>query len=216
MKASNISCLISAGPTREYFDPVRFLSNPSSGKMGYAMAEAAIKRGWQVDLVSGPVCLTSPEGAVVHPVITGDDMLREIDSLFDQCHILIMAAAVMDYRPRSFSQQKLKKSGDTSTVELDPVVDILKTVTSRKSNQIVVAFAAETEDLEVNAKKKLKVKNADFIIANHVGQAGSGFESDTTEVTLLSARGESNNYGPDSKKAIADILIERLAHEFNT
>ncbi len=216
MKASNISCLISAGPTREYFDPVRFLSNPSSGKMGYAMAEAAINRGWQVDLVSGPVCLTSPEGAVVHPVITGDEMLREIDSLFDQCNILIMAAAVMDYRPRSFSQQKLKKSGDSSSVELDPVVDILKTVASRKSNQIVVAFAAETENLEANAKKKLREKNADFIIANHVGQAGTGFESDTTEVTLLSAHGERNHFGPDSKKVISEILIERLAQEFIT
>ena len=216
MKASNISCLISAGPTREYFDPVRFLSNPSSGKMGYAMVEAAINRGWQVDLVSGPVCLTSPEGAVVHPVITGDEMLREIDSLFDQCHILIMAAAVMDYRPRSFSQQKLKKSGDSSSVELDPVVDILKTVASRKSNQIVVAFAAETENLEANAKKKLREKNADFIIANHVGQAGTGFESDTTEVTLLSAHGEINHFGPDSKKVISEILIERLAQEFIT
>lgn len=216
MKASNIRCLISAGPTREFFDPARFLSNPSSGKMGYAMAEAAINCGWQVDLVSGPVSLASPVGAVVHPVITGDEMFREIDCLFDQCHILIMTAAVMDYRPRNFSQHKLKKSGESCVVELDPVVDIVKTVASRKNKQIVVAFAAETKNLEANAKNKLKVKNTDFIIANHVGQVGTGFESDNTTVMLLSALGERISFGPDSKKSIAASLIERLAHEFTT
>ena len=143
-------------------------------------------------------------------------MLREIDSLFDDCHILIMTAAIMDYRPQSFSQNKLKKSGDPFTVTLEPVVDILKTVASRKRNQMVVAFAAETENLEANAKNKLKVKNADFIVANNVGRAETGFESDTTEVTLLSALGERTNFGPDSKRAIADILIELLARELNT
>ena len=216
MKASNINCLISAGPTREYFDPVRFLSTPSSGKMVYAIAEAAIKRGWQVDLVSGPVCLESPEGAVVHSVITGNEMFREIDSLFDQCHILIMTAAVMDYRPRNVSQQKIKKTSDSRTVELVPVIDILKTVASRKITQIVVGFAAETENIEINAKQKLKVKNADFIIANKVGWTGYGFESDNTEVTLISSHGERNTFGPDSKKAIAEVLVERLAYELTT
>ncbi len=216
MKASNIHCLISAGPTREYFDPVRFLSNPSSGKMGFAMAEAAMSRGWDVDLVSGPVSLTPPDGVSYFPVVSGEEMFDKIDSLFDRCDILIMVAAVMDYRPSNFSRHKLKKTGASLTVELDPAIDILKTVASRKRDQIIVAFAAETEKLEANAKIKLQEKNADFIVANRVGKKESGFESDSTQVTLISAAGEITNYGPGRKLSIAEKLVERLSVELNT
>ena len=213
VKARKIRCLISAGPTREFFDPVRFMSNPSTGKMGYALAGAALKMGWQVDLVSGPVSLPAPDGAAIHRVVTGEEMLARIDPLFDACDILIMTAALMDYRPREYSAKKIKKSGQSWVVQLDPVVDILKTVAARKKDQLVVGFAAETENVTARGREKLVRKNADFIVANQVGTPGAGFAADTNFVTLIGHRGFSLDIGPACKHEIADQLIAAFATE---
>ncbi len=213
VKARKIRCLISAGPTREFFDPVRFMSNPSTGKMGYALARAALKMGWEVDLVSGPVSLPEPAGAAMHPVVTGEEMFARIDSLFDACDILIMTAAVMDYRPLQYSAQKIKKSGDSLVVQLSPVVDILKTVAARKKNQLVVGFAAETENISAHGREKLERKKADFIVANQVGAPGAGFASDTNFITLIGRDGFSLDIGPASKLEIAEQLITAFASQ---
>ncbi len=179
--------------------------------MGFALAEAALKVGWEVDLVSGPVSLANPEGARLHTVVTGEEMFLKIDTLFDTCDILIMTAAVMDYRPRDYSAQKVKKTGGGLVVEFDPVVDILKTVAARKRDQLVVGFAAETENIEAHARVKLAKKNADFIVANRVGVPGSGFAADTNQVILIGPGEAVETLGPGSKLEIAEQLIARFA-----
>lgn len=214
MNASPIRCIISAGPTREYFDPVRYLTNPSSGKMGYALAHAAIKEGWEVDLVSGPVALKPPSGASFHPVISGQDMFKAVDQLFDCCDLLIMTAAVMDYTPAEYSMQKLKKTGESLTIKLKPVIDILKTIATRKKQQCVVGFAAETENIIQHAKDKLQRKNCDYIAANSVSASGSdnsAFESDTNHISLISVDGMITEYGPATKNEVAQEMVLFLA-----
>ncbi len=215
MNRTQIRCLISAGTTREYFDPVRFVSNPSSGKMGYALAKAAVEIGWKVDLVSGPVTLPEPDHTIVYPVVTGDEMLQCISERFPYCDILIMAAAVCDFRPKVFQEQKVKKQSASWTLEFEPVVDILKTISARKTHQIVVGFAAETENVLEYARCKLIEKNLDWIAANTVGFAGTGFESDHNSITLISRTGEQFSFGPDSKTRIATDIIRRLATQLN-
>lgn len=205
--ASTIKCLVSAGPTREYFDPVRFLSNPSTGKMGYAIAEAAVAKGWSTTLVSGPVALEPPPGVDLIQVVTGAEMYRAIDDRFGDCDILIMTAAVVDYRPVNRSDRKVKKHDLKMTVEMEPVVDILATVASRKGDQLVVGFAAETENLETYARMKLEAKNADFIVGNIVGAEGSGFGSDDNEIVLYGRDGSVHSLGRDSKQHLAAELI---------
>ncbi|MDP0494838.1 MAG: phosphopantothenoylcysteine decarboxylase, partial [Verrucomicrobiota bacterium JB024] len=156
MNASPIRCLITAGPTREFFDPVRYISNPSSGKMGYALAAAARTAGWQVELISGPVALPAPEGVGVVPVVTGRDMLKAVRERFPACDILIKVAAVCDMRPKHLYPHKVKKDALSLTVEFEPVEDILKTVAAdKRPGQIVVGFAAETQDVEEYARRKL-------------------------------------------------------------
>lgn len=214
MKASPIRCLISAGPTREYFDPVRYLTNPSSGKMGYALAQAAAKQEWHVDLVSGPVNIEPPSGAILHDVISGQDMFRVIDQLFDDCDLLIMSAAIMDYSPEYYSTQKVKKTGKSLTITLNPVVDILKTIATRKKHQCVLGFAAETENIIEHAKDKLQRKNCDYIAANRVNGKGKGenaFESDMNHISLIAANGIITEYGPAKKEMIAKKMIQFLA-----
>ena len=206
-----IRCLITAGPTREYFDPVRFMSNPSSGKMGYALAEAATNRGWSVDLVSGPVSLQVPDGVSAYTVESGEEMLEQVQVLFEFADILIMAAAVMDYRPVAYSSLKIKKATSEITVTLEPVDDILKSVAARKGNRLVVGFAAETDNLESNARLKLKSKNLDYIVANPVGMRGAGFGADTNHVVVFSAIGGEESIGPAAKSIIAETLLDRFA-----
>ena len=188
MKTSPIRCLVSAGPTREFFDPVRFLSNPSSGKMGYALAEAAAAVGWQVDLVSGPVALSAPSGVVLHRVESGHEMLRAVETHFNDCDILIMSAAV----------------------ELESVTDILQTVAARKTRQIVVGFAAETGDVEKGALAKMHDKHCDFLVANRVDRAGAGFGADTNTVILFGPGDAMERFGPTGKQELAGILISRF------
>jgi len=211
--ASSIRCLITAGPTREFIDPVRFLSNPSTGKMGFALAEAAVAAGWTVDLVAGPVALEEPDGVILYPVVSAEEMFHQVDALFDACDILIMTAAVSDFRPVRQLTQKEKKGEASMTVEFERTIDILKTVTERKAHQTVVGFAAETNDVEAYARRKLEEKRCDWIVANKVGQDGSGFAADTNEVILIGADGSRMLLGPDSKRAIAEELIRRLAPE---
>lgn len=208
----SLRCLISAGPTREYFDPVRFISNPSTGKMGYGIARAAVEMGWTVDLVSGPSPLPEPEGVVFYPVETGDEMFHQIDALFDAADLLIMTAAVTDFKPADYSPLKVKKGIASRDVRFLPVVDILGTVARRKRpTQCVVGFAAETDEVEAYARDKLQSKNLDYIVANRIGAPDSGFATDTNSIVLLGRDGSRHAWGPATKDRLGSLLIEHLA-----
>jgi phosphopantothenoylcysteine decarboxylase/phosphopantothenate--cysteine ligase len=208
MNASPIRCLVSAGPTREFFDPVRFLSNPSSGKMGYALATAAACRNWQVELVSGPVSLPDPEGVAVTRVVTGQEMYEAVSARFDACDILIMTAAIMDYRPKQIADHKIKKFELEMVIEMEPVIDVLATVARRKAHQVIVGFAAETDHLESYARAKLESKNADFIVANRIGGPDGAFGADQNTVLVLDRIGEPAQLGPLSKGLLAAELLD--------
>jgi phosphopantothenoylcysteine decarboxylase / phosphopantothenate---cysteine ligase len=176
--------LITAGPTREKIDPVRYLTNRSSGRMGYALAEAALRRGARVLLVTGPTAITAPGAAEVTRVETADEMRTAVLELLPQSTIVIKAAAVADYRPKSVAVQKIKRTGPTS-LELEPTADILAELAARKANQLIIGFAAETENVLENARKKLAKKQLDAIVVNDVSQKGIGFDSDRNAVTIL-------------------------------
>ena len=206
--ASSIRCLITAGPTREFIDPVRYISNPSTGKMGFSIAEAAIEAGWNVDLVAGPVALEEPNGAILYPVMTAEEMFHQVDALFDACDVLIMTAAVCDFRPIMHQTHKEKKSDASMNIELERTADILKIMSERKAHQTVVGFSAETRDVVSYAKAKLVSKKLDYIVANEVCKLGSGVAADTNEVVLIAADGSSVKLGPSTKSAIAEELIQ--------
>ncbi len=176
--------LITAGPTREKIDPARYLTNRSSGRMGYAVAEVALRRGARVLLVSGPTALTPPGAAEVTYVDSSQQMLDAVLSLLPQSTIVIKAAAVSDYRARSVSPQKIKRKGSL-TLELEPTADILKEISLRKQSQIIVGFAAETQNVLENARQKLAAKHLDAIVVNDVSREGIGFDSDRNEVTII-------------------------------
>jgi phosphopantothenoylcysteine decarboxylase/phosphopantothenate--cysteine ligase len=177
--------LITAGPTREKIDPARYLTNRSSGRMGYAIAEAALRRGARVLLVTGPTALTPPGAAEVTRVESADQMREAVLSLLPQATIVIKAAAVSDYRAKSAAAHKIKRKGPI-TLELEPTADILKEISLRKQSQIVVGFAAETENVLENARQKLAAKHLDAIVVNDVSREGVGFDSDRNEVTIIS------------------------------
>ena len=181
---SGDTLLITAGPTRERIDPARYLTNRSSGRMGYAMAEAALRRGARVLLVTGPTVLTPPGAAEVSRVESAEEMKDAVLRLLPQATIVIKTAAVSDYRAKSASPQKLKRKGPI-TLELEPTADILKEVSLRKQTQIVVGFAAETENVLENARQKLAAKKLDAIVVNDVSREGVGFDSDRNEVTII-------------------------------
>jgi phosphopantothenoylcysteine decarboxylase/phosphopantothenate--cysteine ligase len=183
---SGETVLITAGPTREKIDPVRYLTNRSSGRMGYALAEAALRRGGRVLLVSGPTALTPPGAAEVTPVESTKEMRDAVLQLFPQASIVIKTAAVADYRPKSPAGQKIKRKGPM-TLELEATPDILKELLSKKTSQIVVGFAAETENVLENARQKLLSKNLDAIVVNDVSREGIGFDSDRNAVTILTS-----------------------------
>jgi len=180
--------LITAGPTREYLDPVRFISNRSSGKMGFALAEEAYKRGAKVTLISGPVNIQTYADIKIVNVETASEMYNEVKSIKDRYDILIFSAAVADFKPKNFKESKIKKEQDQELlIELQKNPDILKYAGQTKKDwQIVVGFSAETENVIENSKKKLYEKNADLIVANNVLQEGAGFDVDTNIVTLIS------------------------------
>ncbi len=200
-------CLISAGPTREFLDPVRFLSNPSTGKMGYALAAAARESGWDVVLVSGPVTLPVPDGVHLVPVVSALEMEHELRQQFTEADLLIMSAAVGDFRPRQIAAQKIKREGMLS-LELEPVPDILAGLAAvRRAGQTLVGFAAETENLEQYAQSKLVGKKIDWIVANRVDIPGQGFASDQNTVEVFSREGTRYTFGPSPKLEIARKLM---------
>lgn len=204
-------CLITAGPTREHLDPVRFLSNGSSGKMGYALAAAARGRGWTVDLVSGPVSLPSPEGVTLHRVTSAADMLAACQPLFARCDLLIAVAAVADYRPKQFVPGKLPKHSDAFALELVPTTDVVGTLAATKrAGQIVVGFAAETSELESRAREKLARKRLDWIVANDVSREGVGMNADDNAIVLLGAAGQRFAFGPAPKPTVAEFILDHV------
>lgn len=202
--------LVTAGPTCENIDPVRFITNRSSGKMGYALAEAALRRGAQVTLVTGPVSLTPPQGAQVEPVRTTEDLLQRMLALAPEQDIVIQAAAPADYRAQQIAPQKLKKQGDGAlTLTFVPTPDVAKAVGEGKHDgQILVGFAAETETAVENARKKLDSKHLDMIVANDVTQPGAGFDVDTNIATIITHQ-QAESLPIMTKKALADEILTR-------
>lgn len=176
--------LITAGPTREKIDPVRYITNRSSGRMGYALAEAALRRGAHVLLVSGPTTVLPPDAAELTRVETTEQMQDAVMNLLSQATVVIKTAAVADYRPKAAAGQKLKRSGPMS-LELEPTADILAELAAKKTNQLIIGFAAETENVLENARKKLAKKSLDAIVVNDVSREGIGFDSDRNAVTIL-------------------------------
>ena len=202
--------LVTAGATREYIDPVRFITNRSSGKMGYAIAEAAAQRGAEVRLISGVATISPPVGIKTQHVETTRQMHNEVLQAFDETDIVIMAAAPADYRPREFTPYKIKKTTDTLTLPLDRNPDIAQALGEKKTHQTLVCFAAETDDLLENAKKKLIRKNCDLIVANDILEEGAGFQSDTNIVTLLDRHNTCEQLPRASKRNIADAILTKV------
>ena len=200
--------LVSAGPTQEAIDPVRFISNRSSGKMGYALAEAAAERGAVVVLVSGPTNLTPPAGVECVQVHTAEEMNKALQTRFDWATTVIMAAAVADYRPAEPSGRKIKKGTGARTLALTPTDDILEGLSKRKTRQILVGFAAETDDLIVHAKDKLRRKGLDLIVANDVTREGAGFGSDRNAATLIDREGHITTLDLMPKRVMADRILD--------
>jgi phosphopantothenoylcysteine decarboxylase/phosphopantothenate--cysteine ligase len=200
--------LITAGPTREKIDPVRYLTNRSSGRMGYAIAEAALRRGARVLLVSGPTAISAPGAAEVTPVETAEEMLAAVLKLLPESTIVIKTAAVSDFRPKTVAGQKIKRKG-AMTLDLEPTADILAELGRRKTTQIVVGFAAETENVLENARKKLASKSLDAVVVNDVSREGIGFDSDRNAVTIISAN-EVVEVPETSKWEVAHRVLDQV------
>ena len=207
--------MISAGPTREAIDPVRFITNHSSGKMGYALAEAAIAAGYDVILVSGPVTLKPPEGLTEFvSVISAADMAEAIKSRFPEVDAFISCAAVADYRPIEIATQKIHKQDGDMVLRLERTEDILLTLGGMKQpHQTLIGFAAETEDLRARALGKMERKNLDWIAANTVGVPGRGFQADTNAVTLYARTGEVFDFPLIDKKTLAGQMLKTIFKE---
>ncbi|SDY74405.1 phosphopantothenoylcysteine decarboxylase / phosphopantothenate--cysteine ligase [Evansella caseinilytica] len=203
-----VKLMVTAGPTREKIDPVRFFTNRSSGKMGYAIAEEAAARGADVTLISGPVSLPKPQGVTLVQVESAAEMFAAVADRFQQSDIVIKAAAVADYRPKHTYEQKIKKQDGDWSVEMERTSDILKTLGKKRTHQILVGFAAETENLESNAKQKVESKRVDIIAANSITAPGSGFQGDTNELTLYTKDGDVIHIPLTSKKEAAGKLLD--------
>ena len=202
--------LVTAGPTRENVDPVRYLTNRSSGKMGYAVAEAAARRGAHVILVSGPTSLDVPSGVERIDVQSAQDMHRVVLEKVAGCSIAIFAAAVADYRPAEPSGQKIKRNNESTTIALEPTPDILASVARNKGQRFIVGFAAETDHVAENARQKLAAKNADLMVANDVTAEGSGFDHDTNVVTLFARDGRDLALPRMSKSEVAQRILDEV------
>jgi phosphopantothenoylcysteine decarboxylase/phosphopantothenate--cysteine ligase len=202
--------LVTAGPTREPMDPVRFISNPSSGKMGFAVARAAEYRGGKVTLITGPTNLLGPNNVTVIRVNTAKEMALSVFDNFEDYDIIIKTAAVSDYRPKDYAEQKLKKQKDELVLSMERTQDILKEITRSKKEQVFVGFAAETEHIERHAEQKLAEKNLDIIVGNIVGHPDSGFGADTNRVTLFYKGGTKENLPKMPKDDVANLLLDRI------
>jgi len=199
---------ITAGPTREPLDPVRYLSNRSSGKMGYAVAAAALEQNHEVVLITGPVAIGAPPQAKLIRVTTGEEMFAAVCAQLAHCDVLVMCAAVCDYKPAQYAPQKLPKQSREFSLALVPTRDILASLTSVPHDCFVVGFAAETQELERNAARKLAEKNCDLMVANDVSQAGLGMDSDENELMIFSPN-ESPKKLPRAKKTeLARTLLK--------
>ena len=205
-----LSFLVTAGPTREFLDPVRFLSNRSTGKMGFAVAEAAAARGHAVRLVAGPVSLPTPPGVERTDIVSAREMLAALEALLPGADVLVMTAAVADWRPRETSPAKLKKSTMAPVIELVPNPDILATLAPRKGGRVFVGFAAETGDPLPEAARKLAAKGLDLIVANDVSRPDAGFAADTNRVTLLAPGSVPDPWPLMGKREVADLLVSRI------
>jgi phosphopantothenoylcysteine decarboxylase/phosphopantothenate--cysteine ligase len=202
--------LITAGPTQEPLDPVRYLSNRSSGKMGYALAQAAIDRGAHAILVSGPVTLNPPQGAEVIHVRTAAEMRDAVFANLEPATVVIKCAAVADFRPSVESKQKIKKTSARVSLELEPTPDILAELGRKRGDRLLIGFAAETENLQEEARRKLETKNCDMVVANLVGKPDTGFESDANEVLLALRTGEFIPLARASKREIAGQILGQI------
>ena len=204
--------LVTAGPTREPIDPVRYISNRSSGKMGYAIADAAVAAGHEVVLVSGPVDASLTSEARVVRVNTSDEMFAAVREHASCCDVVVMCAAVADYKPAVISPEKLKKQNENRSLPLVPTRDILASLGQDDHTFLLVGFAAETNNLEENARRKLREKNCDAIVANDVSRIDSGMESDENEVTILFRNGETKTISRAPKKIVARELVKIFAN----
>lgn len=205
---SGETVLITAGPTREKIDPVRYLTNRSSGRMGYALAEAALRRGARVLLVTGPTAITPPGAAEVTRVESAEEMHKAVLQLLPEASIVIKTAAVADYRPKTASTQKIKRTGPMS-LDLEPTPDILAGLAKAKQNQLIIGFAAETENVLANARKKLASKSLDAIVVNDVSRKGIGFDSDRNAVTILT-RDEAVEVPETTKWEVAQRVLDAV------
>ncbi|NLV36028.1 MAG: bifunctional phosphopantothenoylcysteine decarboxylase/phosphopantothenate--cysteine ligase CoaBC [Clostridiaceae bacterium] len=205
-----LSILVTAGPTREALDPVRYLSNHSSGKMGYAVSQAAVERGADVILVSGPVAIDKPMGVEYIQVTSADEMYDAVMKNFKDCDAVVMSAAVADYKAAEVSDLKIKKQGDDFSVQLVKNVDILKELGRIKEDKILAGFAAETDNLLENAAKKIKEKNLDIIVANDVTMEGAGFGTDTNIIKILRKDGSVTDFPLMSKLSAAHCILDEI------
>lgn len=207
--------LVSAGPTRETIDPVRFLSNRSSGKMGFALAAEAARRGAVTHLVAGPVSLETPMGVERHDVQSAAEMGAAMQALAPDADLIIMAAAVADFSPRGGSDRKLKKGDGPPQLDLVPTEDILTGLAEKAPTALRVGFAAETEEVEAGAREKLRAKKVDFVVANDVSRPDIGFASDNNEVTVWTREGEAVSFPLQSKRQLASELMELFARRLD-
>lgn len=202
--------LVTAGPTRANIDPVRFLTNRSTGKMGYAIAEEARDRGAEVVLVSGPTSIKAPLGVKIIKVETNEEMLNAVKAEFDTSDIVVKSAAVSDYKPKTYSDKKIKKGPGNLNIELEKDNDILKELGTLKKHQILVGFAAESNDVIENAHIKLKKKNLDYIVANNITESNAGFGSDTNRVTVINRDGKEISLDNMSKRLVGHELFNMI------
>jgi phosphopantothenoylcysteine decarboxylase/phosphopantothenate--cysteine ligase len=203
--------VVTAGPTRELIDPVRFISNRSSGKMGYAIAEAAITAGHDVTLISGPASIAPPQNAQFVSITTSDELHDAVQRATQECDVLVMCAAVSDYKPAVFRPRKMKKRRIPFALELIPTRDILASLPQENREFLVAGFAAETHDLETNAQNKLRAKHCDLIVANDVSKTDSGMEADENAVTIFFRNGDLKTISRRSKKNIARELVKIIS-----
>jgi phosphopantothenoylcysteine decarboxylase/phosphopantothenate--cysteine ligase len=205
------SVIITAGPTQEAIDPVRFIGNYSSGKMGYAIAHEFAERGAKVSLISGPVYITihHPQIKVVK-VKSGDEMFEHVNRLFEHADIAVFSAAVADYRPKNPNKSKIKKKDQSLSIELEPTIDILKTMGQKKKDQFVVGFALETDNEVDNAQKKLIEKNCDAIVLNSMQDAGAGFGHQTNKISILGQNRNKIDFELKDKKEVAIDICEYI------
>jgi phosphopantothenoylcysteine decarboxylase/phosphopantothenate--cysteine ligase len=205
-----IRLMVTAGPTHERIDPVRYITNPSTGKMGYALAEAARDRGADVVLVSGPTSLPQPDGVETIAVKTAAEMAKAALAKARRCKVIIGAAAVADFTPAKVSDHKVKKKGTGMTIRLEPTIDIIAEIGKHKGRKILVGFSVETQNLIENSTKKLQKKNLDMIVCNDVTQVGAGFATDTNIVTILDRQGGSEQLPQMTKAETAHKILDRI------